>query len=149
NGVIQAGNGLRVIVQTSGTVRLQGANTYAGGTTLTTGTLSLEKAGALGTAGNFSFNGGVLQSTVAGTNTLVNPVILGGDPARCEGSGALEFSGLLTNSANNRLLINNLTGGATLTLSAANAVSLSNDSTGRTLTLAGAGTTIVSGIVQN
>ena len=57
-----------------GTLSLTGSNTFAGGTTLTSGTLSLGNAGALGpadptdpTAGPISFAGGTLQYTVSNT----------------------------------------------------------------------------------
>ena len=55
----------------AGILTLTGSNTFAGGTTLTAGTLSLGSAGALGpadlTAGPISFAGGTLQYTVSNT----------------------------------------------------------------------------------
>ena len=58
----------------TGILTLSGVNTFAAGTTLTAGTLSLGSAGALGpadptdpTAGLISFAGGTLQSTASNT----------------------------------------------------------------------------------
>jgi autotransporter-associated beta strand protein len=45
----------------SGTVTLSGTNTYSGGTTVTTGVLTLASSGALGGSGTVSMNGGTLQ----------------------------------------------------------------------------------------
>ena len=46
----------------SGTLVLAAANTYAGGTVLAEGTLRAEVAGALGSTGTITFNGGALQA---------------------------------------------------------------------------------------
>ena len=45
----------------SGTLVLNAANTYTGGTTLNAGTIQLAAANALGTSGNITFGGGTLQ----------------------------------------------------------------------------------------
>ncbi|MDB6076147.1 MAG: Autotransporter-associated beta strand repeat protein, partial [Verrucomicrobiaceae bacterium] len=140
-------------INSGGTVTLSGgsANTFKGNTTLTQGTLVLAKVGALGTVGNFNFNGGTLQTTVIGglvnANALVNPVVLGGaNSAVVAGSQSITFAGGLTNSGGNRLLVNNLSGGASLTIAGIN---LSNDATNRLFTLAGTGNTLVSGVIAN
>lgn len=49
------------------TLTLTGTNTYSGGSNLSGGTLSLASAGALGTTGTISFQGGTLQATAANT----------------------------------------------------------------------------------
>ncbi|MDB6119858.1 MAG: uncharacterized protein JWO08_3639, partial [Verrucomicrobiaceae bacterium] len=140
-------------INSGGTVTLSGgsANTFKGNTTLTQGTLVLAKVGALGTVGNFNFNGGTLQTTVIGglvnANALVNPVVLGSaNSAVVAGSQSVTFAGGLTNSGGNRLLVNNLSGGASLTIAGIN---LSNDATNRLFTLAGTGNTLVSGVIAN
>ena len=51
----------------AGTLILNQANTYSGGTTLTGGELSLGNAGAIGATGTLSFGGGTLQFTASNT----------------------------------------------------------------------------------
>jgi autotransporter-associated beta strand protein len=46
---------------------VSGSNTYTGGTELNAGTLSLGSAGAIGSSGTISFNGGTLQATAINT----------------------------------------------------------------------------------
>jgi autotransporter-associated beta strand protein len=46
---------------------VSGSNTYTGGTQLNAGTLSLGSAGAIGSSGTISFNGGTLQATAINT----------------------------------------------------------------------------------
>ncbi len=130
------------------------ANTYTGATTLAQGTLILNKTLGVAQIGTgtsqFNFAGGVLRSdagALTGANALNNTVFLTGDPAVISGTNSIQMAGVLTNSAGNRLLVNNLSGGGNLTLSGN--VSLSNDNTGRTLTVLGSGSTTISGIVQN
>jgi fibronectin-binding autotransporter adhesin len=53
---------------TGDTVVLSGANTYTGGTTLAAGTLQLDSAGALGSTGTISFEGGTLRFSAANTH---------------------------------------------------------------------------------
>ncbi|MBU8546821.1 MULTISPECIES: autotransporter-associated beta strand repeat-containing protein [Roseomonadaceae] len=50
----------------SGVLTLGGANTYSGGTTITTGTIALNDLGGLGTGG-VSLDGGTLRGNVTGT----------------------------------------------------------------------------------
>jgi fibronectin-binding autotransporter adhesin len=51
----------------SGTFTLNGTNTYTGGTTVNGGTLSLGSAGAVGTSGTITLNGGTLQFSAGNT----------------------------------------------------------------------------------
>ena len=61
-GVISGGNGL--LKSGAGTLVLSGANTYAGGTTISNGTLAISADNNLGAAsGPLTFGGGTLEST--------------------------------------------------------------------------------------
>jgi fibronectin-binding autotransporter adhesin len=130
------------------------ANTYTGITSLSQGTMILNKTLGVAQIGTgtsqFNFGGGVLRSdagNLTGANSLGNTVFLTGDPATVTGTNSIELTGLLTNNGGNRLLVNSLSGGANLTLTGN--VSLSNDNTGRILVMLGSGTTNVNGVVQN
>jgi autotransporter-associated beta strand protein len=61
-----AGTGLLRTIG-SGTLSLEGNNTYSGGTQINGGVLSLGSADALGPSGTISFGGGTLQFTASGT----------------------------------------------------------------------------------
>jgi fibronectin-binding autotransporter adhesin len=60
-------NNLALTKSNTGTLTVSGANTHTGGTTITEGTLSLASAGALGTSGTISMNGGTLQFSASNT----------------------------------------------------------------------------------
>jgi autotransporter-associated beta strand protein len=55
----------------SGTLVLNGANSYTGGTTLNSGTLKVGNAGSIG-SGTFTINGGTLDTTGTGTVAMNN-----------------------------------------------------------------------------
>jgi fibronectin-binding autotransporter adhesin len=129
-GLIKAG---------AGTLTLSGANTYAAGTTLTTGTLRVGSDSALGTGG-FTINGGTFASSSASARTLTNAVTMGGNVqlGDATGTGALTFSNINLGAATRTLTVSNATtvagaisgavgltkaGTGTLTLSASNAFS--------------------------
>ncbi len=108
----------------SGTLTLSGANSHTGGTTVTQGILSLGSAGALGSTGTISMNGGTLQFSASNTtdytsgsrlkiedgkiavfDTNSQPVsfasalqtgILGNGGLRKDGNGTLTLSGANT-----------------------------------------------------
>ncbi len=76
NSVISdGGNNFAVSKTGAGTLTLAGANTYGGGTTLSTGTLNITNSGtsatnsAIGT-GTFTINGGTISNTSASAVTL-------------------------------------------------------------------------------
>lgn len=60
-------NNLILAKSAAGVLTVSGANTYAGGTSINAGTLSLGSLGALGTTGAISLNGGALQFTATNT----------------------------------------------------------------------------------
>jgi autotransporter-associated beta strand protein len=68
-GVISSGS--FTITTTGGIATLAGNNTYAGGTTLTSATLNINSATALGT-GKLTINGGTIDNTSAAAVTLTN-----------------------------------------------------------------------------
>jgi len=97
---------------------VSGSNTYTGGTELNAGTLSLGSAGAIGSSGTISFNGGTLQATAINTTDY---------SARFSNAGGQQYR-IDTNSQNVTLATaltstgGSLTklGAGTLTLTAAN-----------------------------
>ncbi|MBU6303228.1 MAG: autotransporter-associated beta strand repeat-containing protein, partial [Verrucomicrobia bacterium] len=144
------------------------ANTYTGTTTLTQGTLILNKVGALGAStANFAANGGVLQAAIdlTGANRILNPIVPASNAAIFSGSNSMEFGGTVSvNLPSSRNFINNLdagkslifsgnitnTAGATLTLVGSGAYSITGNVTTGTaatgLTYAGNGTLNLSGV---
>ncbi len=124
----------------AGATTLSSANTYSGGTTLTTGTLNINNATALGT-GTLTINGGTIDNSSAGaiTNSSNNVQTWGGDFTFTGtqnlnlGTGAVSLSANRTVTTNAAVLTiggivsgaYNLTkaGAGTLTLSGANTYS--------------------------
>jgi fibronectin-binding autotransporter adhesin len=88
NGGSAAGN---LVYSGTGTLSLTGANTYTGSTTVNSGTLNIQNAGALGTASNTAnttiANGAVLQIQGNITTTNAGTLVLNGIGA---GQGALQ-----------------------------------------------------------
>ncbi len=155
NGVISNSTGaglVNLVLNTSGTVTLSGAtpNTFTNGVTLNQGTLVLGKVDALGPSGTVTLNGGTLTASVAlvgATDRIKNAVRLNDVAATIAGTNSIEFGGVFTNDNGNRLLLNNLSGGASLIFS--NTVNLSQDGTSRIFQLGGSGNTLITGAVVN
>lgn len=137
SGAISGSSSSSVTKNDSGTLLLNAANTYGGGTTISAGTVSTNNNSGLGT-GALTLAGGTLSSTA--NNTLANATTLTGNATVSD----ITLSGSFTQSGANRTLtLNN----ATLS----GAVALSNNSTNRTLTVntdTGASSTI-SGVISN
>jgi outer membrane autotransporter protein len=76
-GVISNG-GLSINNTGGATITLSGTNTYAGGTTLTAGTLAVSQSSALG-SGGLTLNGGTLTNSSGATLTLANNITVGGN----------------------------------------------------------------------
>ncbi|MCX6965131.1 MAG: autotransporter-associated beta strand repeat-containing protein, partial [Verrucomicrobia bacterium] len=82
----------------AGTLTLSGNNTYAGGTTLTTGTIQVTSAAGLGT-GNLTaaLNTKLLIAPGGGNMTIANNMSFGGGSVNLEtGAGNTTLTGLLT-----------------------------------------------------
>ena len=129
----------------TGALALTGSNTYAGTTTITTGTVQvgLDSAGSVGAitsgpvgTGTLAFNGGAISSNSTTPHTLLNPVTFLGNA----GLGDATNTGKLTFSANAAL------GAGIRTLTVASATEFDGvlSNTGG-LTKAGAGTLTLAG----
>ncbi|MBA3960372.1 MAG: autotransporter-associated beta strand repeat-containing protein [Chthoniobacterales bacterium] len=90
----------------AGTLVLSSANTFSGGLTLTSGTLSAGNDGSLGT-GTFALSGGTLQA-VGGSRTFANAVNFAAN-STIAGSQAVTFNGLVSGNATgtNAITVNN------------------------------------------
>src|SRR6185295_11373346 len=111
-GVISTTTG-SVTMNGSGKLRLDGANTFSGITTLTSSTLNINSATAPGT-GAVIITGGTVNNTSGSPITLTNnnPVTIGGD-FTFAGSQALNMGvGNITATASRTITVN----GSTLTL---------------------------------
>ncbi|SEO54049.1 outer membrane autotransporter barrel domain-containing protein [Nitrosovibrio sp. Nv6] len=115
NGVLSGTGGLNVVGTNTALLELTGANTYTGGTVVTSGTLSISSDANLGAASSpLILNGGTLANTAAfstgrsvtlntasdrfqtDTDLLVSGAISGGGNLNKTGSGALILTGANT-----------------------------------------------------
>lgn len=107
------GNGAgAAITVASGTVELDGADTYAGGTSLTGGAIRIGNDAALG-SGGLTMGAGTTLEFTGGGFTINNPIALIGDPTIDTGSGNQTVSGVI--SGTNAELVKQGTGSLTLT----------------------------------
>lgn len=82
----------------AGTLRLTGANTYTGGSTVNAGTVEVGHDTALGT-GSVTLGNGTTLTPINGARTLANPIVFGtaaGDVAILAGSVDLTLTGALS-----------------------------------------------------
>jgi autotransporter-associated beta strand protein len=143
NGVISNGSTSTAGALTktgTGTLALNGNNTFAGAKTLTQGIVQVGHNNAFGT-GTVTLNGATLQGD--GTARTLANAVTHAAASTIGGSSALTFNGALTNNGD-FTLTNNNSGGVTLS-----AVNLSNSATNRTLTIAGTGNTTIGGVIAN
>jgi autotransporter-associated beta strand protein len=127
---------------TSGTATLSNNNTFTGGVTLSSGTLNLNNAGALGT-GTFRINGGTIDNTSGGSLTLTNSVTrIVNANFTFTGSNNLNLgtAGVSLGTAAGTSRTVTVSGG-TLTIGGA----IANGTTANALTKAGAGTLTLTG----
>ncbi len=149
SGVIGTGTGSLSMTGT-GTLTLSGANTYSGGTTLSSGTLRVGNNAALGT-GTLTLSGGTLASSSTTARILANDSVVGGNfilGQASGGTGALTLSGAMDlGGAMRQITVNNAADTISGVISGAGGITKAG--TGA-LTLSGAntytgGTTLSSG----
>ncbi|MEI6715403.1 MAG: autotransporter-associated beta strand repeat-containing protein, partial [Verrucomicrobiota bacterium] len=104
SGNLVASNSAGLTKSGYGRATLSGSNSYTGVTTLSTGTLGLGSANALGGGGNITFAGGTLQFGVSNTTDYASRIV-----SSTAGAIAIDTNGQNVNFVNN--LINTNTGG--------------------------------------
>ncbi|HRJ70741.1 MAG TPA: hypothetical protein PLS03_00870, partial [Terrimicrobiaceae bacterium] len=153
-GVIENGGAAHLLgIGGSGSVTLENANTYSGGTNLSSATVTLilgNKASLGSGTMNITQNGTIQASTdLTGANKISNDFVsTAGAGPTFSGSHSIEIGGkYTTNVTGNRSLTNNIVSGKTLILGA---VDINQDvSSARTLTIAGSGDTDITGVIAN
>lgn len=80
------------VTEINGFFRLEGANTYSGGTFLNSGVLEISNSAALGT-GNVHANGGILRSS---TSVTVNNSIIANSDLRLRTVSGMTFGGVIS-----------------------------------------------------
>ena len=143
NGGI-SGTGITLNLSNSGTVQLNGTNSYTGGTTINGGTLQIGNDSALGTGTlTMSATTGVLQAT-GGARTIANNVVWASS-GTISGGNNITINGTFTSSG---------AVGRTITVNSINTtlggnVFLAASDVAGGLTFAGSGTLTINGIITN
>ena len=78
SGIISGAGGITTFATGTGSVNLLGADTYSGGTTVSTGTLAIANDSALGTGTLRINDGGILANNDTVAHTLANAITLSG-----------------------------------------------------------------------
>lgn len=137
-GAISGTGGL--VFSGGGTLALTGPNTYTGGTTLSSGTLTLGNNSALGT-GTLAMSAGTTLGFTGGNYVVANDITVSGDPDFTVGSGSTQtLSGVIADGSSPGTV--NASGGGTLVLTGANTFSGGTTICGTTCGTAG-GSTVV------
>jgi autotransporter-associated beta strand protein len=122
----------------TGALTLSAANTYSGGTILSSGTLVIGNSNALGTGTLSMAQGTTLAFASTGNYTVANNITISGDPTFAPSSGATQtISGVIADGSSPGFL--EMIGPGTLVLSGANTYSGGTTVSGGTLQLSGAG----------
>jgi autotransporter-associated beta strand protein len=125
-----------IVKEQAGKWILSGANTYSGGTLVSTGTLVVSNASALGT-GLVNMNGGTLESTV-GTLSSNRFASGGGGTITASVGGSKDFNKFGTGTLNLNGTANDFTGGVTVgggTLAVAASSALGQNVIGNSITI--------------
>ena len=141
SGTISNGNASVVLTKSgAGTQALAGNNTYSGGTIISNGTLALESAGAVGTTGTISMNGGRLQFSANNTTDYSARLLLeDGKTAIFNTNGQnVTFANTLGLGANATAAFTK-TGAGSLTIPVANNYTGATGVNGGTLVISNAG----------
>ena len=134
SGVGGVGSGARVVKQGIGNLALSLANTYAGGTTISAGSVGASNAAALGT-GKVTVDAGALN--LSGTISIANAIDLAASTTLASTAGTNTVGGSVAFTGNSTKV--NVATGATLLLNSALTESAGN----RSLDKDGAGTLIL------
>lgn len=138
NGVGGVGGSSSVTVNGS-TLTLSAANTYTGGTTLTSGTLVIGNNQAIGSGTLAMAAGTTLSFLNSGNFTVTNPITIAGDPNFTPPAGTTQtIASAIADGATPGTLA--MQGPGTLVLSGANTYSGGTLVSGGTLQISGAGT---------
>jgi fibronectin-binding autotransporter adhesin len=139
SGSIGESGGARILSITNGAVALSGVNTHSGGTTLTSGTLHINNAAALGT-GVLTISGGSLN------NSSGTPLTVAGNDQAWNGNFSFTGTDAL-DLGNGAVTLGGTTSSRTVTVNA-NTLTVSgviSDGTASGLNKAGLGTLVLSG----
>lgn len=146
NGVISQ-TGVVALSLKNGTIQLNNANTYSGGTSVdAAGTVVvIGNNSALGT-GTVTINNSSTLQAGGGARTISNGIVLGADTT-IGGANALTVNGTVTSSgSNSRSLIVNNAGGLTLN---GNVFLSESNTLARSLGITGSSSVVINGVVAN